>query len=348
MQCPNCGFENIPGNERCVVCETALAVKRAGESLMPPRASDRSFWQRMTWPITTSRAWIRTGEDLRRLRGRIAEMQTCAWLASPFSWMGFREFGLILLSVIPGLGHIYVRGDRRTGMCMLLGAAAALALAVLLYKTVLADLLVGGVIALSMFSVCVAVDGFRPMGQDEVRFINRVGVGSWVLAAYVGTFWLLMLAVRPHFMMVNVRVQAPGSGVESGDRLLLRTDAVYHHGDVVAGTGANWTPNVGPVLGVPGDTIRLTDRVYVNGVPTSAVIPYTDEGHQGSREAETVLNMDEYWVMPAVQLTGDAEMLLDAGLMRGDRIWGRALLVIGPPGHRRIMTRGSRQNTVDR
>lgn len=343
MQCPNCGFENIPGNEQCVVCSTALPTKHSGESLMPPRARDRTWWQKLTWPITTSRSWVQTGEDLRRCWEKLGDGWSNAWAASPASWMGMREFGLILLSVIPGLGHICVRGERRTGLWMLLGSVAALGLAALVIKTVLADLLVAGVIAASMYSVCATMDVLRPMGRDETRFINRAGVGLWILAAYLGTYWLLMLALRPHFMLATVVYDQPNQTVAAHDRLLLRREQVYHRGDIIAGSAISGMRDVGEILAAPGDTIRLNDKVHVNGAFTGIRVPIvqSNEGIQRSLDIEYTLGKDEYWIMPPVGSVGDVGMLLEAGTITGSRIWGRALLVIGPPEHRRYLVRHS-------
>ena len=56
MQCSGCGFENIPGSEKCAICATSLSSDRGGESVLPPRAKDRSPWERLTWRFRESRA----------------------------------------------------------------------------------------------------------------------------------------------------------------------------------------------------------------------------------------------------------------------------------------------------
>ena len=344
MQCPSCGFENIPGRESCAVCSTALAGGRAGESLLPPRGRDRSFWDKLRWSIGTSPRWMSASGRLRSFRVGMPRAGVNIRASNPVAWLGLREMGLLLLSVIPGFGHLYVRREARLGHSLSLSALAALGAAVLVYKTPAADMLVAGVIVLSMLSVYVAVDKLMPVGTAEARQMNRVAVGLFILASYLGSYWLAVMALRPVAMMANIQAQPAGRILASGDRLLLWRHTTYRRGDIVAGTGGTGTPNAGPIVGMPGDRIEVRDRVYVNGAPTDIVIPTAparDQEATAVSSVEVTLGKDEYWIMPVVHGDGNLQLVAEAGVVQRADIWGRAVLIMGPPTRRSIVARGS-------
>ncbi|MCX6376334.1 MAG: hypothetical protein NTU88_09945 [Armatimonadetes bacterium] len=264
--------------------------------------------------------------------------------SNPLGWIGLRETGLLLLSVVPGFGHRYVLGDARIGRLLSLSAVAALGAAVLAYRTPLADMLVAGVIMLSMYSVYVAVDKLMPMGREDARQMNRIAVGLLILATYLGTYWLLVVALHPLAMMVDIQAQPAGRTMAVGDRLLLWRHTTYRRGDIVAGTGGTGTPNAGPILGMPGDRIEVRDRVYVKGVPTDIVIPYApphDQEAPAVSGVEVTLGKDEYWIMPVVQVAGNLQLVAEAGVVRRADIWGKVVLITNPPARRSIVSRVS-------
>lgn len=343
MQCPSCGFENIPGRESCAVCSTALAGGRARESLTPPRGRDRSFWQKLRWSVGTNPRWVSAVGWLRGYRLGVPAGAN-ARASSPPAWLGFREMGLILLSVIPGFGHLYVRREAWLGRSLFLSALAALVAALFVYKTPAADMLVAGVIMLSMLSVYVAVDKLMPTGTAEARRMNRVAVGLFILASYLGSYWLAVMALRPVAMMAIIQARPAGRILATGDRLLLWRHTTYRRGDIVAGTGGTGTPNAGPILGVHGDRIEVRDRVYVNGLPTDIVIPSAparDQEETAVSSVELTLGKDEYWIMPVVQVAGQRQLVAEAGVVQRADIWGRAVLIMGPPARRSIVVRAS-------
>jgi hypothetical protein len=346
MQCPSCGFENIPGRESCAVCSMALATGRAGESLLPPRGRDRSFWQKLRWSIGRSPGWMSASGRLRSFRVGMTQTRDTMRASSPLGWIGLREVGLLLQSVVPGFGHQYVLGDARIGRVLSLSAVIALGAAVLVYRTPLADMLVAGVIMLSMYSVYVAVDKIMPTGREGARQMNRIAVGLLILATYLGTYWLLVMALYPLAMMVDIQAQPAGRTLVAGDRLLLWRHTTYRRGDIVAGTGVTGMPNAGRILGMPGDCIEARDRVYVNGVPTDIVIPYVpphDQEVPAVSVGEVTLGKDEYWVMPVVEAAGNLQTVAETGVVLRADIWGRAVLIMNPPYRRSIVARASEE-----
>lgn len=334
MQCPSCGFENIPGIEKCCACSTALASERSPENLHPPRARDRSMRQWLTW-IAKERA----------CRSGIVERVSGGYSSTSRYWENFRTADFprlpsfrnlmsVLISVVPGLGHICIFDDARTGFRLLIGTLAALGFAALLYKTPISNLLLYCALGLSMFSVYSTVDRLFPIVRENARLMSRVATVLFIIASYLGLHFLLTLALRPVGMMVDVEEQPLGSILSSGDSVLLLREESYHHGDIIAGNYGAF----GPVIGMPGDRIMLSDRVYVNGVPTGTLIPFVANAENAtSSTAEFTLAADEYWVMPVVEHVGNIGMLVEAGQMRGNAVWGRAAVVVNPPAHRRLL-----------
>lgn len=343
MQCPSCGFENIPGTERCSVCSTALPGKAGGECLIPPRAKDRSAWERMTWSITTSSSFTGMLRRFQGFRGRLSSIRLRnPGVAAP--WLGFRQMGDILLSAIPGMGHIRVLGDARTGLRMFLGSMAAILIAVATYKTPIADILVFSVIAASMYSVYAVVDELRPKRPGErAQYMGRIAIGCFVLATYVMAYWGLRTAINPWMMIVRVINQPPTNIVMRGDSLLLRRHQTIRRGDIAVGI-AYWQrhgmPALGPVIGVPGDKIAIGQDVYVNGIPAGIPLSFT-------QPYELTLRADEYWIMPIIRMANRlaAPDLMLAGIVRGTDIWGKGIAIMGPPWHRRLLTPNERQTT---
>jgi len=340
MQCPSCGFENIPGSEQCCVCSALLSSRQSGETVFPPRARDRSFWQRVRWSLTTSAGFTRAVGRLQALRRSLSNVEFRRRLSAARPQVNLHEIGLLLLSVIPGLGHVYVVGDVRRGRRILLGSLGALVLAMVAYRTILADVLVYGIIALSMFCVFVVADRLREIRGEEAQFVRRVGIALLVLAVYLGSYVLLRSALSSRMMVVRIEAEPWSEVVSAGDSLLLTRHDIYRRGDIVAGAGY-WqhyqVPNVGPIIGVPGDRIEVADRVYVNGMPTGARPRHVES----SPSAEVTLAEDEYWLMPGLNINQvvNREMVASAGVIQDYNVWGRAVAVVGPPGHRRWLSR---------
>lgn len=338
MRCPSCGFENMPGRESCCVCSAALSSGAGTQSVLPPRAKDRSRWERLTWPLTNSPTWA-------GIRLRVGSTQvrrpTIRW---PTIVPGFslREAGLALLSVIPGLGHIYVCRIPRMGRLLLLGTLAALAAAVLLYRTPLADALVYGIIVLSMFSVWATVDRLWLQRTETLqRSRQRLGIALMVVAAYLGTYTVARIAVSPVLTVVTITGQLRTEAAARGDVLVIRRTEGLRRGDFVVG-GSTWagenTLIAGPIVGLPGDRVELRERVYVNGVPTSILTPAAPNTSYGP--VATTLGPGQYWVLPTVFWDQyDAGAFLNAGLIAHSDIWGRAVATIDPPSRRRLMHR---------
>lgn len=314
-----------------MVCSASLNGRRAGETVYPPRARDRSLWQRWLWSVTSS-------PRLESLKRRNHAFWT--GVAGGVRWLGIREMGLLLLSVIPGLGHIAVLGQLRRGLLLFFGTVAAVVLGVFLYRTPVLDCLAYLILLASMWSVYLAVNRLRPSATGQLAMsLERVGIALLIVALYLGSYIALRYAVRPWYITVRVLADAPIAGtVSAGDSLLIRRDAIIRRGDLVIATcrlGRLSASTISPVVGMPGDTIEVGPVIKVNGVPTG----FTGWSRRvdGFYPAVT-LGKDQYWVMPNLTAnTNDPDVMATAGTVSQSDVWGRAIAVIGPPSHRRLL-----------
>ena len=329
MQCPSCGFENMPGVEQCCVCSTGLGSKAVTESVMPPRRKDRSFIERLRWSIRESRVWAGA-------RSGINAAGTPAHGASIPDWLGVREVVMIVLSVVPGLGHIFGNCDRRRGIQLLVATILAVGLGCLLIRTALSDILACAVVCLSAYSTAAIFDSvWTRKVSDQSRLLARLGISLMIISVYASGYMATRLVDNPVFTVVNVLAEDTNRYIAAGDTVLLRRADIFRRGDFIVGTSAAGSVLMaGPVIGVPGDTVTVSNHIYVNGAPTGVT-----SGLPISELFGTVqLTAGQYWVLPAYinhNADNPRQDLADAGVVMRDSIVGRGIAVTGPPNHRK-------------
>ncbi|MHB1455454.1 MAG: S26 family signal peptidase [Armatimonadota bacterium] len=360
MQCPKCGFENIPGREDCLVCSSSMTPEAAEESLYPKRAKDRSLWERITWWLERRNPapriqqpadrpnQVRTGEP-RSLRGILTgAMPTFdAWgnmrrnieiRRVRFPRLSIRQIGQLMASAIPGLGHMLVLKNRRRGILILLVTIVMILIAILSYQTGLSNLMVVLIVGLSMYSVwCVYVRFWIDSGDDRNSYQISLGVGLLVLAIYLSTYFTLMMVLSSFYLLVRLQVDPHFPQLADGDTTLVirhtqlkRGDIIYRivHGDAL-------TP--GQIVGLPGDRIDIGQRVAINGVPMGRVIYPLATGVEKS----LILKGDQYWVTPADNLEwfDTPDILAGFCTIHQRDVWGRVIAITGPPERRRRFVR---------
>ncbi len=328
MQCPKCGFENIPGRDTCSVCSGDLVASRPAERMYPTRARERSLLERKRWQITHSSTW----EAMRAVRRGVGSL-----IVIPI--FGFREIGLSLAAIIPGLGHVLVFHNRRVGASMFFCSMIALLLAIFFYKTPFADILMFSVIALSMFCVWAVVRNFYGYrGTKRESDLAAAGIALWILAGYFGSYALISIALSPIIRTMVVFARVNTMKVTQGDTILVRSNMVLKHGDVIVGWSGAPYENVrvvGPIVGMPGDQLDLRDQVYVNGIPTGIV---RIEGQ--SAPASITLGVDQYWIAPMPDwAVGEPHLWIESGVVRKQDVDGKVIAVTSPSYHRQWLNR---------
>jgi len=350
MQCPSCGFQNMPGIDRCALCSTSLAGRKESESVVPPRAKDRTIEQRLRWSVSRipgCSRMIRRFEEAFPHRSEEAPAATCPAPSAPFPRLPMRSVGLVLLAVIPGFGHIFVLHRDRQGLAMFALSLVWLGLAAAVYWTLIADLLVFSVIVLSMVSVGVTMDTLRRRSELPLQRQDRqiAFVCLMVLATYLGGYATTRVALSPVVQIYTIQGNMPTGAVSDGDTVLVWRLGNPTRGDIVIGSHTEERLVIGPVVGMPGDRVSINGGLQVNGRAVGLTLPPLAEEYDAPRaypdaDGEPVeVGVGQYWVAPSAYAAPNAEWILNEGLVQSEDILGRVLAVVGPPAHRRIARR---------
>ncbi|MHB1001344.1 MAG: S26 family signal peptidase [Armatimonadota bacterium] len=357
MQCPKCGFENIPGRDECLVCSSSMTSKTADESVYPTRAKDRSLWDRISWqfehriPETQTQRIADRSNALRSQAAQSARgisssvtptfntwretLQNIRLNRIRFPRFSLRQWGLVSISVIPGLGHIFALKKNRLGILIILTAIGMLLTAVLSYRTSLADYMIVSVVGLSMYSVwCVYVRFWLDSGDDRSTYQISAGVGLMVLALYLSIYAALVLILSPRYMQVRLMADPFIPRLERGDTTLIRRHTRLKRGDLIYREVHAGALTPGYIVGVPGERIDIAERVYINGVPVGRVI-YPEAVNVNKT---IVLKKDEYWVTPADNLDwfDTPDILAGFCTVNPSEVLGKVIAIIGPPGRRQV------------
>ncbi len=339
MQCPSCGFQNMPGVKQCVVCSASLAGEASAEDVTPPRARDRSLRQRLNCLFAFG-GRMRSDYSTAAASGRVGNRL----------WSCAGAIRLVVLSVVPGFSHLFVLGRSAVGMAIFLASAAALVLAAVLYRSPLSNLLVYGVILASAFSVfCTAARIATAGARREAVPRLQLGVGLMVAAFYLALYNAAIVALDPVVQVLRVLQHVPAIGVRAGDSV-----ALWKRGDILRGDlVAVWIHyerdvlNMLRIYGVPGDTVEISDgQLYINAKPVEARLPslYTHDGIPAPgalSPAKHTLRRDQYFVIPNFDQIPSFRELLETGTVNEADIVGRVVAIVNPPEHRRLVSRAS-------
>lgn len=263
-------------------------------------------------------------------------------MTSGWSWLTPGAFALILLSAVPGFSHFCIMGRRITGTILFLSTAASLLLAGWLYNTQFADWMLWSALSISMWSMFAAADHMRPSPRRPAdRFLATAGLCMLIVALYAGGYLGLRLAISPVANVISIQIGVPGSRLDAGDTVLVVRRDQYARGEVVV-SQVNWQgreiPTIGRIIGMPGDILTLSDRLYVNGHTVPVTLPPPagqDPNNPTLPEGRIQLKRNQYWVMPQFNMSPSPQSLLEAGQTKGTEMTGRVSAVINPAHHRR-------------
>lgn len=258
MKCPQCGFENMPGEARCFQCQAVLEPPPIAD-VHPPRAPR---WSR---PLRSAGLWARrlqgrwqaaragkrvagampTPESIRERAASVDRPPSAPlFTAEMFSAVGRCALGL-LLSIVPGLAHAVQRrfGDVRW---YVLGWGLALALAIFFYAS-------GPGIA--CFAVALVLHAWIMVDASVGPFIRKEGFAeriAWRLGFMAGCaifvvlgYQAVVVRVIPRELVVaQAGVAVPYHRVALRDTLLCmrpaRRPGTFIRGDYVALNGMNY------------------------------------------------------------------------------------------------------------
>jgi hypothetical protein len=343
MQCSQCGFENMPGLERCGRCRCVLAVP-ATLDVHPPRAGfGRGFRAIGNW----TRRRLASMRLLPVVRVGTAGADAGRAAAEPVL------AGAV--SVVPGLWHL-ATGNLSRVRSLWPAWLALLFVGLFLAGTTAGSWLVGTAIAVHAVIVCDAADVRRRAGHWSAR------VAVTLLAFAALAFFPYTVAARfarGHVSVSLAGVDMPEEALEAGDGLLVWASA-YRNEDPQRGDLAVYDirPASGPgyrlrgarlatrVLGLPGDRVCVAgDGISVTD-PNGNRYAYASPSGLGAQDAELELHEDEYFCLPPeLRVAGGrgapspAERMRMTAVARRRDFRGRALMVWNPLSRRRFLRR---------
>lgn len=340
MRCPRCQFENIPGQERCFKCSSVLESTGSGLEIHPPRmASHERPWRRMG----------RWGRECfsRGGKGASAHAEESRGAAQSV------PVGGLILSVVPGLGHVATGRFRSIRILWLVWLILFL-LTVVLYATQWGWVFLGIAAACHAY-MALRVDLLDYLDELGARLIAILLATAVVLVAYIA-LPLALLSLQ----FTRIPFDIPAYNVRSGDLLVFRPfdgstedlsagTIVYSDAAeirMVEGRRLRMDPwrhrSVGQVVGRAYETVALPPKepaqFYLQGnpldpnrVPVPRWLQAVD--WRGSVPA------DHYFVSQVFRMRGRGmvttqAMIVGACMVPAERVHRRAVMVWWPL-HRR-------------
>lgn len=221
MQCPHCGFENLPGIVICTRCRAQLVAARPSSAaeFLPPRAGRWKWLRPLHYFLNV---W---GDRLPAfLPPAISSFFVSAWGIS-------REaVAALLFSAVPGLGHL-LRGQRLQAMGVIAVWCALIWLAVIWFGHWFGGLCRGLLIGLH------AGAAMHAAGVRRIPVLRqRLACGAMLLLLCGGAYVLLYLWLSRDYEVIAAPFACEDLDVMPGDLLLMRRIANFsgcQRGDLV-------------------------------------------------------------------------------------------------------------------
>jgi hypothetical protein len=264
MRCPQCQFENIPGQERCLRCGAVLQAGAIAGSVNPPRMAS---WKK---PQRTILRWLRIHAALPEVPN-IRRVRVPAFLKK----ITGDDFLGVILSIIPGLAH-YIDGKFREIRWFVLGWLLVLLTGVLFY---------GGAIGFLLLGLAVGLHGWiafnYAMSKERDKTLARFKTLGFLLVALALLYWGVRSFAFRDFVFGYSNLTIPYQKVKQGDLLLTRRSRVSPdtliRGALVLGNfrefygahahaGYQRYQTTGQVIALPGEMIQIANgQFFVNG-----------------------------------------------------------------------------------
>lgn len=341
MQCPNCGFENIPGQELCARCQGLLDL--AGVDVEPPRRAQRTLVRRLRfW-------WARVAIAERlplsdRSRRALAAMEDPIRSLAKWMWL-------------PGMAY-FLTGRVISGLTFLILWLAAIVLAVLQIGSPSAWFL--GSLVVSVHATYVTSLIWSSWQHSSLPQRIALGLGTFFLLGaclYWPVVWAAGGLVRP----ITITGRLSNRIIKDGDTIVrngrwLRPkafacgDIVFYHVSAVRTSSFRSYAfggglAVDRIIGGPGDLVAVEQGVLsVNGreVPAdkSPLRPLTDVPDltitAGSQEyviLPSTMRMDVHYAPnDGVRQKLVRRAILTAALVPQDRIHSKVIWRLRPFG----------------
>jgi len=226
VQCPACGFENMPNQEACARCRAQL---KAAETLdpkdvRPPRAGILGFVRPAQYVVNRM---------IDCLPSRMSERLSHLFVGG--ETLPGSAAAAIVLSVAPGLGHL-LDGRRRAALIAFAAWAVVVALAVNFYAGLAGGLLVGLVVGVH---TSVMFDAGR-VRRYAATLRSRFHVMILLLIVVGFGYFLVDRMVRSRINFVTAAFGLAAADVVPEDCLLVsRRAAACRRGDLVIASSSD-------------------------------------------------------------------------------------------------------------
>lgn len=294
MQCPSCGFENIPGMANCVRCQTLLNLSDV--SVVPGRASALNWNTRST----RARNTIRSALSIPRIGSPLARMAP--------RWGAAVPWDALVRSFVPGLGQLYEK-HRWYGWILMSTWLLCLLAGLLTFPGRLSAWCITFAIVTQVVAVISLLRGHMlgrsPVAAALLGVLLFLGLRTFVYQpiGWLAGRWAQPLIV-PDGLLKNPVLQ-PGDGVlvsgprtqktefRRGDLVLYEVpQAIGYPVQIAVGHG------IDRIVGIPGDTVEIrSGRILVNDQPPAAgEVPLGPLDRFPDRTL--ILERDQYLILP--------------------------------------------------
>jgi hypothetical protein len=324
MKCPGCGFENMPGFDKCFRCGAILSAEPRKIEINPPRMPR---WKR---PARALRRCLRKAIP-RRLH---VSMDLPQWFDPAVG-----DTGWILLSIIPGLGHLIF--NRLRSVAFYLAAWAVIIVLSLVFfgssRGVFFAVTAAGIHAM-------IATGLTAIHRDD-SFLRRLALNMLMTVVFACMYLLIirglvglrsLRVVRdyPYYNIVQNDVLIFHRGSAQRDRL-KRGSIVACRVDTFRRIG-NRAVRPAQIIGLPGETVSVSGNVFVvNGAALDMVRFPLPDYLRGVNVSEMKLSENQYFVSVPYQVVhGGQQAVLNLihrmCFLDGDEIIAKARFVWMP------------------
>jgi hypothetical protein len=316
VRCPQCQFENIPGQERCLRCGSVLEVKGAAIDVHPPRMTP---WKR---PVRAVLRWF-------RLQRVLPEAISKPKVPDFLKIMSANAFLGVILSIVPGLAHC-IDGRFREIRWFVLGWFLLLLAGIFFY---------GGNLGLLLLGLAVGLHGWIAYSHTLMKESDEIGKQIFDLAMLIVIVGLPYFGVRHYafgdFVFGYTNLTIPYQNIRTGDTLLARhslaqaanlrrgslvlapvVENIYggygNHGHVLR----QGPLMAGQIVALPGEEVEIIDAVFVvNGQALDDKQFPVPQWLRGRKIGAIGVSADSYFVSTVYNVQVHGNVILDAGIV---------------------------------
>lgn len=324
--------------QRCVKCGAALSHENPSSvPTYPPRAGQFKTLRRIRY---WSQRKIGLVPPTLNVRERMISTQNGVKDALGALHQHRREFLAFFMSVVPGLGHVFV-GQKGRGFVFFGVYAVSLFLGVFFYGRIASDIFFGIMMSCHMSAF---FDCFPLLRDLTIR--SRFAVMVLIIVVTLIGYRALYRAITDNLVSGIWMNQAfPNLDLRQDDFILVRPRDSYERGAVVFyafssiytdGYDIRAGASCDRILGVPGDDVEIRDgNVYVN---RNKVNEAKGPLNKNARlyDMEVTLDEDEYFIYDSssrvtrLLAQSPASVLLQHAIVPSANIRGEPFLIYAP------------------